>query len=114
MLIFKGLPGTADPFVKIGDYNCKTNRILKMANAWSQANNKSVTINAIDNGTHGINGTVFTFHGLSLAWDFGVVNGVKADFESLGKYLQMRLYAPFQIIIESTHVHVEWDTGKGR
>lgn len=114
MLVFRGLPGANDPYVRIENYDCKTNRILKMVNEWSKTSGITVTINAIDNGVHGKGGTVFTFHGLSLAWDFGVVNGVKADLESLGKYLQMRLYAPFQILVEPTHVHVEWDTGKGR
>lgn len=113
MLIFRGLPGTADPFVKINTYDYKTSRVLETVDEWSKTNTKSVTINAIDNGKHGLGGK-FTFHGLSLAWDFGITNGIQGDFASLSNYLKIMLPPPFQVINEFNHVHVEWDTGQGR
>ena len=112
MLIFRGLPGAKDPYVKIQIFDHKTVLLLETANAWSFNSRKAVTINAIDNGQHGEGGAVFTFHGLSLAWDLGVSNGSISDLDLLGDYLKMRLPSPYQVLVESDHVHIEWDTGK--
>jgi hypothetical protein len=114
MLIFRGLPGASDPYVKVVSYDDKTSMLLKTASIWSTLNKKSVLVNAIDNGQHGESGTVFTFHGLSLAWDLGVITGLKSDLDMLGDYLKVRLPPPYQVLVESDHVHIEWDTGLGR
>ena len=114
MLIFRGLPGTNDPYVKIGTFDSKSAKLLKTVDRWSQANNKAVNVNAIDNGTHGSGGTKFTFHGKSLAWDITPTTFVVADYQALGKYLEMNLPTPYEVIIEVDHIHVEWDTRSGR
>ena len=114
MLIFRGLPGAADPYVKIDYFDFRTGQLLEVVNEWSRRNGKAVTVNAIDNGTHGNNGTAFTFHGLSLAWDFGVIGSRKIDFDSLADYLKMRLFLEYEVLVESDHIHVEWDTKRGR
>lgn len=114
MLIFRGLPGSADPYVKIGVFNSPTFDFLQMVDTWSQANRKPVNVNAIDNGVHGANGRKWTFHGLSLAWDVTPSTGAGEDYVALAKYLQLRLPSEYQVIVESDHIHVEWDTGLGR
>lgn len=114
MLIFRGLPGSADPYVKIDYFNHRTSLLLETANEWSKFFGRAVTVNAIDNGKHGKDGTVFTFHGLSMAWDFGIVGSLKPDFESLTNWLRMRLPYEYEVLLESDHIHVEWDTKRGR
>ena len=114
MLIFRGLPGTKDPYIKIREFNFRTYNLLQCIDDWSKLNNIPVNINAIDNGIHGANNTKFTFHGKSLAWDIGPNNFSETDSISLAKYLQLRLPAPYQVVIEKDHIHIEWDTGLGR
>jgi hypothetical protein len=110
MLIFKGLPGTTDPYVKIMLFNSPTIQLFELLDKWSLISKKNVIINAIDNGTHGPN----TLHGLSLAWDLGIEGHQLMDFQLLGGFLKVRLPLPYEIVIESDHVHVEWDTHRGR
>ncbi len=114
MLIFRGLPGSPDPYVTISVFNPQTITLLEVIDAWSLFNKKIVNISSVDNGIHGGDGTKFTFHGLSLAWDFYPIGGLSTDKVSLAKYLEMRLPPPYQVIVETDHIHVEWDTGKGR
>jgi hypothetical protein len=114
MLIFRGLPGTSDPYVKIGMFNSRTYNLLVVIDNWSQLNKKSVNINAIDNGVHGSGGTKFTFHGKSLAWDISPTTFLSEDYKDLAKYLQLRLLAPYQVIVEVDHIHIEWDTGQSK
>lgn len=110
MLRFVGLPGTADPYVKIDVFTNRTSILLETANYWSYLNNKIVDINAIDNGEH----IATTFHGMSLAWDLDVDGDQHQDLVSLAAYLRIHLQPPYEVIIETDHIHVEWDTHKGR
>jgi hypothetical protein len=110
MLRFVGLPGTPDPYVKIARFDYRTWMLLELANDWSYMNKEIVDINAIDNGTHGAN----SFHGFSLAWDLDVDGDHATDLTKLADYLRMKLPPPYEVIVESDHVHVEWDTHKGR
>jgi len=110
MLRFIGLPGSADPYVKIATFDFRSSLVLEAADRWSHFNEKIVNVNAIDNGTHGAN----TLHGMSLAWDFGVEGHTRENFESLANFLKVRLPPPYEVIVESDHVHVEWDTHQGR
>ncbi len=110
MLRFIGLPGTPDPYVTIQRWDQLTARLFETANQWSQANGKTVDINAIDNGTH----SPTTFHGRSLAWDLDVDGDHINNLSSLAAWLKMLLPPPYQVVLEHTHVHVEWDTGMGR
>jgi len=110
MLRFTGLPGTSNPYVTINIFDDKTILLFKEANEWSRINKITVDINAIDNGKHSAN----TFHGHSLAWDLDTDKDNPIDLVLLGKYLQMRLPPPYEIVLEDTHVHIEFDTHKGR
>jgi len=114
MLVFRGLPGTPDPYVKINVFDFRTHDLLEELSNWSQLTGTSVNINAIDNGTHGDGGTKFTFHGKSLAWDVSPTTTYGQEYASLAKHLQMRLPPPYQVVIEKDHIHIEWDTVLGR
>jgi hypothetical protein len=110
MLRFMGLPGTPDPYVKIAVFDYRTYQLFETADRWSVIYEKVVDINAVDNGKH----SATTLHGFSLAWDLDVDKDIKADLVSLAEYLKMRLPPPYEIVIEADHVHVEWDTHKGK
>lgn len=114
MLKFRGLPGVVDPYVRIGVFDFRTSLLFETLSSWSITTGKTVTINAVDNGRHGKDGTVFTFHGLSLAWDIGVEDGGHDNFITLGNFLKMMLPPPYEVVIEVDHVHIEWDTHSGR
>jgi hypothetical protein len=115
MLIFRGLPNNPDDsFVKIDNFDSKTVLVFEHLNVWSILHKTAVTINAIDNGTHGNGGKNFTFHGQSLAWDVSVITREKKDMDSLARYLKMRLPSPYQVAVEPFHIHIEYDTGIGR
>ena len=107
MLRFTGVIGSS--FVMIELFDDKTITVLREANEWSRVARLTVDVNAIDNGSHGVN----TFHGRSLAWDLDVVGEDAQDLVSLASYLQMRLPPPYEVVLESTHVHIEFDTHKG-
>jgi hypothetical protein len=105
MLRFMGLPGTSDPYVTIRIFDARTVAVLEAADRWSQMAHLIVDVNAIDNGKHGPT----TLHGRSLAWDLDVEGDLPTDLALLGAYLTAALPAPYQVIVETTHVHVEWD-----
>lgn len=106
MLRFTGVPGSTDPYVRIAIFDYKTVMLLGTANDWSRINKKVVDINAIDNGVHGQH----TLHGHSMAWDLDVDGEFPDDLSDLANYLKMRLPPPYEIVLEATHVHIEWDT----
>jgi len=110
MLRFIGLPGAADPYVRIVTFDDKTILLFKEANEWSKIQKIIIDINAVDNGTHSVN----TLHGKSLAWDLDTEGDRPEDLKLLSGYLKMRLPPPYEVVLESTHVHIEWDTHLGR
>jgi hypothetical protein len=99
-----------DPFVRILSFNEHTIRVLHNADLWSNGSGKMVDVNAIDNGKHSSG----SLHGSSLAWDLDVNEDKSEDLQSLARWLGKRLDPSYEIIVEPTHVHIEWDTHRGK
>jgi hypothetical protein len=90
--------------VTIAEWNAEADLVLRCADRWSQHTGIGVDINAIDNGTHGAT----TLHGRSRAWDLDTAGDQATDLHALYAWLHEMLPPGFDVVLEATHVHVEW------
>jgi len=80
--------------------------ILRAFNGWSQKSGKAVVINAIDDGKHG-KGSI---HHYSGAVDGDDEQDDPADLVDLYVWVRQRLKKKgYDVVKESTHIHVEHD-----
>jgi hypothetical protein len=79
--------------------------VLRYAANWAAITKVGVEVNAIDDSEH----TASTLHGWSLAIDLDTAGDVIADLERLHGYLARHLPVPFEVLLETDHIHVEWD-----
>ena len=91
--------------VRIVDFTEQLALVLRLAANWSNIARVGVDVNSIDDKQHGAT----TLHGWSLAIDLDTVGDKMADLERLHGYLVRHLPAPYQVLLERDHVHVEWD-----
>jgi len=110
MLRFTGVPGSDDPYVRIDSLNEQTVTVLRVANEFSQRWSLTVDVNAVDNGRH----SAGTLHGASLAWDLDVRGEDEEDLRRLATWLGAYLSPTYEVVLEATHVHVEFDSHRPR
>jgi hypothetical protein len=96
------------PGVAIAVFTAPLAELFALCTEWSLLERRDVEINAVDNGTHG----AATLHGRSLAADIDTAGDRPEDLLSLARHLARRLGPTWQIIVEATHVHAEYDTGR--
>ena len=66
---------------------------------------KTLHITSIRDGVH----SKGSRHYLGLAIDYDVVGLEKKDFEIIAKEIRARLTNEFDVVVHSTHIHVEFD-----
>lgn len=81
-------------------------RVFHLASVWSLVERIDVVVNSVDDGTHGAR----TLHGFSLAPDLDTEGDRPEHLPKLHGYLARHLPDPFDVVLEPTHVHVEYDT----
>ncbi len=79
--------------------------VLELACAWSAVARVDVDVNSIDDKQHGVG----TLHGWGLAVDLDTVGDKPADLASLHGFLARYLPPAYDVVLEATHVHVEFD-----
>lgn len=83
-------------------------QMLCVASWWSLRARVDVRINSIDDGAPGR--VPYSFHGDSLAIDFGTDDDKPATREQLAAFLARELPAGYDVILESDHVHVQFNS----
>ena len=96
------------PTVRVKFFNRQIAEVLELASQWALLALVDVDINSIDDSRHGS----ATLHGHSLAVDLDPVTDRPDHTRDLALFLMRRLPAPWQVVLEHDHVHVEWDTGR--
>jgi hypothetical protein len=86
--------------------------VLALVAAWSAVERVEVEINSIDDLAPGRTAT--TLHGLGLAIDLDTASEKRADLEELAAFLGRSLDTSYDVLMEGTHVHVEYDTHRGK
>lgn len=84
---------------------------LAAACLWSARSAIDVEINSIEDGPDVHVAT--SLHPFGLAIDFDTVGDRAADLTALGEWFRRHLPAQYDVLLESDHVHVEWDVHRG-
>jgi len=79
--------------------------VLHHASVWSMLAGVHVDVNALDDKQHGAG----TLHGFGLAVDLDTAGDRPIDLARLYGYLARVLLPGYDVVLESDHVHVEWD-----
>lgn len=96
------------PHVRVVYFGPELAEVLAVAALWSLVAGVDVEVNSIDDSGHG----PATLHGQSLAIDLDPAGDRREHERELARFLARRLSAPWQVLLESDHVHCEWDTGR--
>lgn len=96
------------PTVRIVYMSAHLAEALAIASRWSLERRVDLDVNSVDDGQHGAG----TLHGASLALDLDPASDRADHTRDLAIYLARQLPPPWQVVLESDHVHVEWDTGR--
>lgn len=99
------MPLMFEPEVRIKHLGEQLARILSEASTWSALNGLAVVVYSVDDRTHNPG----TLHGWSLAVDLDVFGKPPAGNPSLFGWLARRLPDGYDVILEDTHVHAEFD-----
>ena len=99
------------PEVQIRRLDERLATILREAAYWSETANVDVEINSIDDPAP--DRSPATLHGRSLAVDLDTIGDKPADLHALADSLRVWLDPQYDILLESDHVHVEWDARRG-
>ena len=94
------------PNVRIGYFSPQAGAVLEAASRWSLGSGVDVDVNHAADGEH----SPTSLHPFDCAWDLDTAGDRRADTESLYNYLRVWLPAGYDVVLEGTHVHVEWDT----
>lgn len=81
--------------------------VLRQAALWSLRTRVEVEVNSVDDGAN-IH-MQQSLHGYSLAIDLDTGGDKAAETEELAQFLRRVLEPQFDVLLESDHVHVEWD-----
>ncbi len=95
------------PEVRCRRFTSRLGNILEDAAAWSLQNGVDVRITSInDPAPTRVNNTL---HAFDLAVDLNPVTEKAADQLSLANYLRVWLEPGYDVVLETDHVHVEYD-----
>lgn len=95
-----------EPNVRIVSFTEQLARVFHLAGNWAAISGIGVVVNSVDDGKH----STGTLHGFSLAADLDTEGDQAVHLSHLHGYLARHLPAPFDVLLEPTHVHVEYDT----
>jgi hypothetical protein len=95
-----------EPHVRIVFFTEALARVFHLAACWSLIEGVGVVVNSVDDGKHGSG----TLHGYSLAIDLDTEGDRPEHLPRLHGYMARNLDAPYDVVLEATHVHVEYDT----
>lgn len=95
------------PEVRIGYLNASLARILELAALWSLDANVDVQINSIRDSAP--NRVPSSLHPFDLAVDLEPFGNAANDKQSLAEYFRRHAEPQFDVVFETSHLHVEWD-----
>jgi hypothetical protein len=93
--------------VRIGIFTAAIAEILRVAAEWSALQNVDVQVNSIADAAPGRVPT--SLHPFDLAVDCEPLGNVQQQRQSLAEYFRRRLTEGYDVVFESSHVHVEFD-----
>lgn len=93
------------PSVSIYYFNKNVALVLELASIWSLRTAIDVDVNSVADGTHG----PASLHPFDLAVDLDTKGDRPEDLGRLHKFLMVHLPRDYDVVLESTHVHVEYD-----
>lgn len=93
------------PEVRIGLFDERAGLVFHFASVWSLRERIDVDINSVNDSTHGPN----SLHPDDLAWDLDTAGDKPDHLKALARFLAHRLPREYDVILESDHVHVEFD-----
>lgn len=96
------------PEVRIVYLNSYLTHVFEAACLWSLRSRVDVEVNSVDDGA-GVH-LATSLHGWSLAVDLDTVADKPNETRELAEYLRRALPAGYDVIFETDHVHVEYDT----
>jgi hypothetical protein len=95
------------PEVRIGYFDRRLGDVFTAASVWSLEKRVDVEVNSIADGV-GVHMPA-SLHPYGLAIDLDTVGDKPIDLRSLADYLRVWLPAPYDVVYETDHVHVEYD-----
>jgi hypothetical protein len=98
--------------VRVLFFGHQLTQVLAAACIWSMRTRVDVEVNSIDDPAPGRTST--TLHGDSLAVDLDTAGDKHADLVQLAEYLRRCMDPAFDVVLESDHVHVEYDAKRPR
>lgn len=99
------------PEVRIGYFTDAIGAIVRVASLWSALRNIDVVVNSINDPAPGR--VPSSLHGQDLAVDCEPLGNTEADRQQLAEYFRVQLPAGYDVVYETSHVHVECDAHRG-
>lgn len=99
------------PEVRIGMFNPHLAELLTIATTWSAQHKVDVQVNSIADAAPGR--VADSLHPFDLAIDIEPLGNTPADRQSLAEFFRRWAGDHFDVVFESSHVHVEWDMHRG-
>lgn len=97
--------------VRIGYFTDAIGVMLRVATCWSALHKTDVVVNSIADSAPGRVPT--SLHPFDLAIDIEPLGNMQTDRQSLADYYRVQLPAGYDVVFESSHVHVECDAHRG-
>ena len=99
------------PEVRIGYFGEALATMLRVASVWSALHRIDVQVNSIADPAAGRMTT--TLHPYDLAIDCEPLGNTQAERSSLADYFRVQLPAGYDVVFETSHVHIECDAHRG-
>lgn len=99
------------PEVRIGVVNPHLVEMLTLASLWSAQHGTDVQVNSICDPAPGR--VANSLHPFDLAIDIEPIGNATTDRQALAEYFRRHAGPDFDVVFESSHVHVEWDMHRG-
>ncbi len=93
------------PNVRVHYFSEPIARVLHLASVWALVARVGVVVNSMNDRAHGPN----SLHGWDLAIDLDTADDRSVDLAQLHGYLARHLPLDYDVVLETDHVHVEWD-----
>lgn len=95
------------PEVRVGVFTDALSEMLTVAAEWSLVRKLDVVVNSIRDDAPGR--VANSLHGFDLAIDCEPLGNAADDRKSLAEFFRVELAFGFDVVFESSHVHVEYD-----